>query len=74
MTKGTPGSSWFNARVYSSEAYNTPCYLSFKASQTNLQLMIALNNDPATGINYQNLDYAWFITGDATNNARIYES
>jgi len=74
MTKGTPGSSWFNARVYSSEAYNTPCYLSFKASQTNLQLMIALNSDPATGINYQNLDYAWFITGDATNNARIYES
>ena len=74
MTKGTPGSSWFNARVYSSEAYNTPCYLSFKASQTNLQLMIALNNDPATGINYQNLDYAWFITGDVTNNARIYES
>ena len=74
MTKGTPGSSWFNARVYSSESYNEPCYVSFKASQTNLQLMIALNSDPATGINYQNLDYAWFITGDATNNAQIYES
>jgi len=74
MTKNTAGSGWFNARVYSSEGYTVPCYVSFKASQTNLQLMIALNSDPATGINYQNLDYAWFITGDATNNAQIYES
>lgn len=74
MTKNTAGSGWFNARVYSTEGYNIPCYVSFKASQTNLQLMIALNSDPATGINYQNLDYAWFITGDATNNAQIYES
>lgn len=72
ITKGTPGDSWTNARVYSTEGYSIPCYLSFKPSQTNTAQMIALNSDPATGINYTNLDYAWYP--NETGNSYIYEN
>jgi hypothetical protein len=72
MTKNTAGVSWTNARVYSSEGYTVPCYVSFKASQTNLNVMIALNSDPATGINYTNLDYAWYA--DANGIPQVYEN
>jgi hypothetical protein len=71
MTKNT-SDSWTNSRVYSSEGYNEPCYVSFKANATDKGFMIALNNDPATGINYTNLDYAWHPTTAAV--AYIYES
>lgn len=72
ITKGTPGNGWTNARVYSSEGYSEPCYLSFKASQTNMDLMVGLNSDPGTGIDYNNLDYAWYPNGSGL--AYIYES
>jgi hypothetical protein len=72
ITKNTAGASWTNARVYSSEGYSEPCYLSFKASQTNLNVMIALNSDPATGINYTNLDYAWYA--DSNGIPQVYEN
>ena len=71
MTKNT-SDSWTNSRVYSSEGYNEPCYVSFKANAINKSFMVALNSDPATGINYQYLDYAWFCTTSA--DSRIYES
>jgi hypothetical protein len=64
MTK-TGGSdlTWNNARVYSSEGYSVPCYISFKSSQINKYIAIGLNSDPSTGINYTNIDYA-FIPRD----------
>jgi hypothetical protein len=34
--------------------------------------MIALNSDPATGINYTNLDYAWYA--DANGIPQVYEN
>jgi hypothetical protein len=71
MTKNT-SDSWTNSRVYSSEGYNEPCYVSFKANNTNKGFMIALNSDPSTGINYGNLDYAWYCTDTA--DSKIYES
>ena len=71
MTKNT-SDSWTNSRVYSSEGYNEPCYVSFKANTTNKAFMIGLNSDPATGINYGNLDYAWYCTDTA--DSKIYES
>jgi len=71
MTKNT-SDSWTNSRVYSSQGYNEPCYVSFKANATNKAFMIGLNSDPATGINYSNLDYAWYCTDTA--DSKIYES
>ena len=55
MTKNT-GDGWTNSRIYSSEGYNEPCYVSFKANAIDKGFMIALNSDPSTGINYQYLD------------------
>ena len=71
MTK-SGSDSWTNARVFSSEGYNEPCYVSFKANTTNKAFMIGLNSDPGTGINYSNLDYAWYCTDTA--DSKIYES
>lgn len=72
FTKNAVGASWTNARVYSSEGYTGPVYVSFYASQTNLAFMVALNSDPATGINYTNLDYAWYATD--TGVAFVFEN
>ena len=72
FTKNTVGASWNNARVYSTEGYTGPCYVSFYPSQNNLGLMIALNSDPASGIDYSYLDYAWY--GDSTGIAYIFEN
>jgi hypothetical protein len=71
MTKPT-SDSWTNSRVYSSEGYSVPCYVSFKANATDKGFMVALNSDPATGINYTYLDYAWHPTTAGV--AYIYES
>ena len=73
MTK-TAGSdlTWTNARVYSSEGISAPCYVSFKASQINKYIAIGLNNNPASGIDYANIDYA-FIPRDS-GFAGIYEN
>jgi hypothetical protein len=73
MTK-TGGSdfTWNNARVYSSEGISAPCYMSFKASQINKYIAIGLNSDPATGINYTNIDYC-FIPRD-NGYVGIYEN
>ena len=64
--------SWTNSRVYSTQGYTDIVYVSFTPKQANLAGMIGLNTDPATGINYSNLDYAWYLTD--TGDARIYES
>ena len=71
MTKNT-GDGWTNSRVYSSEGYNEPCYVSFKANAINKSFMVALNSDPATGINYTNLDYAWYA--DSNTIPQVYEN
>lgn len=71
MTKNI-GDSWVNSRVYSSEGYNEPCYVSFKANAINKSFMVALNSDPATGINYTNLDYAWYADSNAI--PQVYEN
>lgn len=64
--------SWNNARIYSTEGYTTPCYISFYPNQNNLGLMIALNSDPGSGIDYSYLDYAWYT--DSTGQAYIFEN
>ena len=64
--------SWSNARVYSTEGYTGVVYVSFIPKQTNLGGMIALNSDPASGIAYGNLDYAWYT--DSAGIAYVFES
>ena len=74
---GTNNNDWTQARIFSSEGISGPCYVSFKASQVSSALMIGLNNDPSTGINYANLDYAWYASWDAPSPntpAFIYEN
>ena len=75
ITRGaTNNNDWTQARIFSSEGYSVPCYMSFKASQTGCPIMIGLNSDPGTGINYANLDYAWYVTWDSGNPTYIYEN
>ncbi len=72
MTKNT-ADQWLTARVYSSEGYNEPCYVSFKANNTNKSFMIALNTNIINkGIQYATLDYAWYPASNGQ--AYIYES
>tara|TARA_B110000503_G_C7156145_1_gene417401 strand:+ start:376 stop:2085 length:1710 start_codon:yes stop_codon:yes gene_type:complete len=75
ITRGaTNNGSWTQARIFSSEGYNEPCYVSFKASQTGCPIMVGLNSNPSSGINYANLDYVWYPTWDAGNPSYIYEN
>jgi hypothetical protein len=62
---GTNNNDWTQSRIFSSEGISGPCYVSFKASQVSSPIMIGLNSDPSTGINYTFLDYAWYVTWDA---------
>jgi hypothetical protein len=75
ITRGaTNNNDWTQSRIYSSEGYSVPCYVSFKASQTGCPIMLGLNSDPSTGINYTYLDYAWYVTWDTGNPSYIYEN
>ena len=78
ITRGaTNNNDWTQARIFSSEGISGPCYVSFKASQVASPIMIALNSDPSTGINYTNLDYAWYASWDLPSPntpAFIYEN
>jgi len=75
ITRGaTNNNDWTQARIFSSEGISGPCYVSFKASQTGCPIMVGLNSNPSTGINYTNLDYAWYPTWDAGNPSYIYEN
>ena len=74
---GTNNNDWTQARIFSSEGISGPCYVSFKASQLSSAIMIGLNSDPSTGINYTNLDYAWYASWDLPSPntpAFIYEN
>jgi hypothetical protein len=72
MTKNPVGNGWNTARVYSSEGYSVPCYVSFKSSQTTAAVMIGLNSDPSIGVDYTYLDYAFYL--DSPGYTAIYES
>ena len=74
---GTNNNDWTQARIFSSEGISGPCYVSFKASQVSSPIMIGLNSDPSTGINYTFLDYAWYASWDLPSPntpAFIYEN
>jgi hypothetical protein len=66
------GSSAWDSDIYSPDQYLNGCFVTFRADQTNLDLVIGLNSDPTTDQNYTGIDYAFNIANDG--NAYIYES
>jgi hypothetical protein len=66
------GSSAWDSQAYSKEYYYKNVYLSFVVSNSNRDLMVGLNTDPATNASYTSLDYAFYFKSD--NTISIYES
>lgn len=66
------GASAWDSDVYSPDRYNNGCFVTFRADQTNLSVMVGLNSDPTTDQTYTGLDYAWYAATDG--NAYLYES
>jgi hypothetical protein len=66
------GVSAYDSDVYSPDQYLNGCFVTFRADQTNLNILVGLNSDPATDSNYTGIDYAWLVRTDAT--CDIYES
>lgn len=66
------GSAAWDSDVYSPDQYNNGCFVTFRADQTDLALMVGLNSDPTTDQTYTGLDYAWYAAPDG--NAYLYES
>jgi hypothetical protein len=71
VIKNGGGTDW-NSDCYSTEAWVGGAFCSFRAGQTNAQLMAGLNSDPGTDSSYTSLDHAWYANGDGT--CSVYES
>lgn len=59
------GSTAWDSDVYSIDAYPT-CHLKMKASQTNLQVMFGLVENPIADANWTSLVHAWHFDSDGT--------
>lgn len=70
-TGGTHG-SWTDAAFYSQEGYQA-CFVSFRFSQTDVDVMVGLNSDPAADHNFTSLDFAIYAPGVNTT-VQIYEN
>ena len=57
-----PNTKTWNTHVYSKDGYETAS-VSFVASQDDAFIMVGLNTDPDTNVNYQNIDYAFYLRG-----------
>lgn len=66
------GSSAWDSDVYSPDQYLNGCFVTWRADQTNLDVIVGLNSDPTTDQNYTGIDYC--INCAADGNAYIYES
>lgn len=66
------GSGAWDSDIYSVDQYLNGCFVTFRADQTNKQLIIGLNSDPTTDQNYTGIDYVWLCRSDGT--CAIYES
>jgi hypothetical protein len=57
------GVSEWDSEVRSLESYTGGAFVSFQCDQSNLNLMVGLNSDPTTDLNFTSLDWAWFCDG-----------
>lgn len=62
----------WDSDVYSLEKFLNGCFVSWRADQTNLSLMVGLNGDPATDQSYTGIGYAINCSDDG--NAYIFEN
>lgn len=60
---GGADATWGDAAVSSQEGYPA-CTVSWRASQTNKRVMVALNSDPTTDHSYTSLDFALYMRDD----------
>ena len=65
------GFAWGDADVYSARGYVVG-HLSFKASQSNADIMVGVNQDPLTDANFTSIDGALFLTSSGF--LQIYQS
>lgn len=56
----------WDSQIYSSRGFTDGAYCTFKPSQTNKALMVALNSDPLTNAGHWSLDYAWYLNASGT--------
>ena len=70
IRKATGVTDW-DSDCRSLESFTGGAWCSFQCEQNNKNLMLGLNSDPAAGVDYTNLDYAWFCS---EGQAHIYES
>jgi hypothetical protein len=70
FTRTTGDGDWTSARITSSNAFSHSARVVFRPGTTDKFFMIALNTDPASGINWSNLDYAIYCKSDATYELR----
>lgn len=66
------GSAAYDSDVYSPDQYLNGCFVTFRADQTNADVIVGLNSDPTTDQNYTGIDYAFRCQSDGTLD--IYES
>ncbi len=70
IRKATGATEW-DSDCRSLESFTGGAWCSFQCEQTNKNLMVGLNSDPAAGVDYTTLDYAWFCS---EGQAHIFES
>ncbi|WP_156679342.1 hypothetical protein [Sphingomonas profundi] len=58
------GAAAWDSDVYSDVTWTGGCQLSFRAGQTNAQIMMGINTDPATNADYVSIDHAFFLADD----------
>lgn len=64
------GSAAWDSDVYSVTSYQT-CHLQFKAGQTNANLMVGLNQDPASNESYTSIDFAFYVRTSGNLETRV---
>lgn len=70
LRKSSTTLAW-DAQAYTTDAYTGACMLVFKPNQTTT-LIMGLNTDPATSIDYTSIDCAWYLTN--ADQCAVYES
>lgn len=61
IRKATGVVAW-DSQAYSLESFVNGAWCSWQCEQTNANLMVGLNTDPAAGADHINIDFAWFCS------------
>lgn len=67
---GGTNSTW-DSSVYSSEGWRGGAYVSFRALNTSTIAFVGLGSDPITSVDYNTIDYAWYLNSSGNCFSRI---